>query len=587
MYDRRSPRRLAALFALALSAVAFALLTPHPVACDDEKPGQPPAAPGTFSDVSTISFINQQIEQQWKENSLKPSAVATDYEFIRRVFLDLIGRVPTALGEPTADAKTDPIGRQGELAYFLARPARTKRAEVVSYLLRHPDFAKHWANIWTVWLLTRTSPPGIDRDNLHSWLADRFAENKRYDDMVTDLLTATGKCDDRSSKNAAATNFILSHVGEMVPGDRRRREGQFEMVPITSRVTRLFLGIQTQCTQCHDHPFIDSRKQNQYWGINVFFRQVERVPPTIMVRGREEALRAYELRDNLSANPDAAVYFERRNGLLLKSGAVYLNGVKVIAGSAGEQVNRRQELAKLLTQDEYFAKAIVNRMWQHFFGRGFTNPVDDFGEHNPVSHAELLDRLAKDFVASGYDLRRLMIWLTSSRPYQLTSIANVSNVKSDTDPYFSRMQLKALSPEELVDSILVTTNAQGTKLSAEARRRMHEEWLRDFTVNFGDDEGNEATFNGTVIQALMLMNGPRLNEAVRAKPGSTLARIMEIPNAQERLRLLYLAALSRPPSQAEAGVALRLLNSSSKDPSAPWQDILWALLNSNEFILNH
>lgn len=536
---------------------------------------QPPSLGDTsqLNDAKVIEYINQQIETAWRENNIKPSSIASESELLRRMYLDIIGRIPT-IEEIQAHNKG------------AAAPAQ-RRAKTLQKLLLDQDYALHWANVWTVWLLTRTSPAGIDRDNLHTWLADGFANNKRYDEMVMDLLTATGKADDRESKNAAAVNFILSHVGEAVPRDPQGRDfGQFEMVPITSRVTKLFLGMQTQCVQCHDHPSLDDRKQGMYWGINVFFRQVERVPPVIQVRQRDQPLRFYELKENPRRNPDGAVFYERRNGVILKSGGVYLDGTRV---DLKKTKSRREELAKLLIEDEYFSKAIVNRMWAYFMGRGFTNPVDDFSENNPISHPELLDRLAKDFVTSGYDYRRLITWIVGSKPYQLSSVSNPSNAKPDTEAYFARMQLKAMSPEQLVDSIMLATRVEATRSSNEARRRLQEDWLRDFTLNFGDDEGNEATFNGTVVQALLLMNGNRLNEALSNRPGSMIQRLMTLP-VEKRIDHIYLATLSRLPTSAERSfIAKRWIipGNDQAAMAAPLQDLMWALINSNEFILNH
>lgn len=545
-----------------------------PAAKDEQGEGKEPSMSGgmAVSDERTIAFINQEIERVWKENNIKPSPVANEHELLRRMYLDLLGRIPT-VEEIQAHFKRSTVPQH--------RRERTLKA-----LLDDEDYALHWANVWTVWLLTRTSQPGIDRENFHAWLADGFAMGKRYDEFVLDLLTATGNAGSRDSKNrnAAATNFILSHVGEPVPRDPQNRDfGQFEMVPVTSRTTRIFLGQQTQCVQCHDHPSLDNRKQQQFWGINVFFRQVERVPPMIQVQRREDALQRYELRENPRRNPEGAVFFERRNGVLLKAGGQYLDGTKVRFTS---QPSRREMLAKLIIADPDFSRAIVNRLWAHFMGRGFTNPIDDFNENNPASHPELLERLAKDFVASGYDLRRLQSWIVLSKPYSLTSVSNETNRKPDTDLYFSRMQLKAMSPEQLVESIMKATSAESTRASSAERRQMYADWMRDFTVNFGDDEGNEATFNGTVVQALMLMNGGRLNDAIRMKPGSTLAKVMSMP-PDRRLNHLFLATLGRPPSSGERDFFLKRIAVTKEDPSGGWSDVLWALLNSNEFILNH
>lgn len=543
---------------------------------------QPPStSPGvsgsTVNDNDVIGYINQAIEAGWKDNNITPSKVATDHEFIRRVYLDIVGRIPSATPDPSikGDSPTAKVERQGELQWSMSRPAATRRQDLVKYLLNEePDYAKNWANLWSVWLLTRTSPPGIARDKLHGWLRDSFALNKPYDQLVRELLTATGKADENP-----ATNFLLSHFGEMVPADERGERGQFEMVPATARITRLFLGVQTQCTQCHDHPFIDTRKQSQYWGINVFLRQCERKPASITMR-RQDSKRDdyYELHDNHDANKDAGVFFEKRNGLLLRTSATYLNGDKPDLNSS---VNRREMLAQYVLKDDFFARAIVNRTWAHFMGRGFTAVVDDFGEgeHNPPSHPELLDRLAQDFKKSKFDLRRLITWITLSKPYQLSSIANDTNKKSDADPFFSRMLLKSMTPEQLVDSIFVATNAEKTKATATDSRRMYEEWLKDFTLNFGDDEGNEATFNGTVVQALLLMNGAKLNDAISPKKDTqqkgTIFRAAKMSTGA--VDYLFKQALSRPPTSQESSLAAKM----------PHADVLWALINSNEFILNH
>src|SRR5262249_38032025 len=350
-------------------------------------------------------------------------------------------------------------------------------------------------------------------------------------------------------------NFVLSHVGEVVPADKRDRDGQFEMVPVTSRTAKLFLGMHLQCTQCHIHPFIDGRKQHDYWGINAFFRQVERQPANIMLRRQDSKDQFYALRDNSSANFDGGIFFEQRAGTLVRVAPTYLDGTRLTLNTS---VNRRFELAKLIIHDPRFARAFVNRMWHHFLGRGFTKTVDELEdkENDPVTHPELLDRLASDFAKSGYDVRRLINWICKSRAYQLSSVANETNKGRDKEIYFSRMLLKAMTPEELVKSVFVATNARQST-EKEAYRKAEAEWLKEFSVSFGDDEGNEATFNGTVVQALMLMNGKRLNEAIhgQGKTESTVHQAFKSGGFETRLKHIYLATLTRPPTGTEEGVA--------------------------------
>lgn len=562
---------LTALILVLVPVLAMLGVTPNPSGTSSvyAAPGEPS---GSVTDADTIAFINEQIKKQWTDNQITPSANASDYEWCRRVYLDIIGRIPAV----------------DELERFVSRSkpsAKTSKSDLVTALLKDEDYAHNWANLWTVWLLTRTNQPGIDRQKMRGWLMDQFAQRDMcYDKMVEELLTATGK----TNENGAA-NFITAHVGERA--GNRARDGLYEMVPATSRTARLFLGIQVQCTQCHNHPSLDSRKQQQFWGINAFLRQVQREPDMINAQRNVQAGQYYELKDNLTLNPSGGIFYDVRNGTLAWASSRYLDGTKLEIDE-NNPVNRRQELAKLIIKDEYFAKAIVNRMWGHFMGRGFTHPVDDFNEQNAVSHPELLDRLAKDFAASNYSLRKLITWITLSQPYQLTSMANKTNEKPDADPYFSRVLLKSMTPEQLVDSIFTATNAENTKATDEERHRMYDEWLRDFTVNFGDDEGNETTFNGTVVQALLLMNGNKLNDVIKSKPGSLVKKLDEdrrLVTATKKLDHVFKAVLGRPPTSKE----IQLVNDprkfvvNPKNPSAVWEDIVWALLNSNEFILNH
>ena len=209
-----------------------------------------------------VKVINDMLAAGWTANKIVPAGYVDDHEFIRRASLDIIGR----------------IAKPEEIDHFLKDPADKRRSMLIDRLLDSEEYPLHWSNTWTNWLLSRTGVfgRGTYHEDLNRWLNDRFAENMPYDKLVTALLTASGE----NTKNGAV-NFILAHVGEPVPGARAAEEGQFEMVPITSRITRLFLGTQVQCAQCHDHPFQNSLKQNHFWGVNAFLRQVQRVgtPP--------------------------------------------------------------------------------------------------------------------------------------------------------------------------------------------------------------------------------------------------------------------------------------------------------------------
>jgi hypothetical protein len=446
------------------------------------------------------------------------------------------------------------------------------------------------------------------RDQMYLYLYDEFSkEDSDWSKVVTELLTATGKTNEN-----AAVNFILAHLGERVPNNEQKNNGRFEMVPVTSRTTKLFLGLQTQCTQCHDHPFWpDVWQQKHFWGVNAFFRQVDAPQGGIPLASGDKKMMATgqkELKDDNGVNTTAIVPYERRSGTLFFTRATFLDGTK--APKEAEK-SRRKLLAEFITSSPYFSKAAVNRMWGHFFGVSFTaNNVADFGDHNPVATPKLeegeskdwlLGKLAKDWEKYNHNPRHLVRWIGNSRAYSLSSVANPSNSTRDAKKLFARMQLKAMSPEQLFDSLMVATQYQGVANAAD-KKALREQWLEKLVINFGDDEGNEQTFSGTVVQALLLMNGQDINKAIMDKDSGTVAHVLKQPDItpQKALAHLYMAALNRPPTEEEYN---RILSAEMvRLPRAPaaksreqvrefwtafYQDIFWAILNSNEFFLNH
>jgi hypothetical protein len=525
-----------------------------------------------------VAYINQEIRKKWKENKITPSARCTDYEFIRRASLDLIGR----------------IAKPSEIARFMQDPPERRRSLLIDRLLDSDEYARNWANVWSVWLMTRSgalnNATKIYHEQMKVYLEEQFSsKDMQYDKMVTDLLTASGKTNEN-----LAVNFILSHLGESIREDPSTN-GKFEMVPITSRVTRLFLGLRTQCTQCHDHPFNDDWKQSHFWGINAFFRQVDAPKGRPLARRRNRGMgTVLELIDNPNINSEGIVFYERRNGVVLPTKATFLDGVKM--GPVPMGGSRRKELAKFMVKSDWFAKAYVNRMWGHFFGRGFTKVIDDFGEHNPVSHPELLDKLAADFSKKyNHRTRELIRWICNSEAYGLSSTANETNIKEDAEPFFSRMLLKAMSPEQLFESLMLATGAQAAA-NKDDKKKLRDTWMNKLVVNFGDDEGNEQTFNGTVVQALLLMNGDEINRAITDTKYGTVARVIKTRNLRKGMYELFMTALNRPPTPAEykriLSPAMYRLPRISKRMDLKFftdffQDLYWALLNSNEFFLNH
>jgi hypothetical protein len=547
----RSGRRTAGLGPLlvvwglgTLLSLAPATVGVAPVRADDET---------SVSRTEThLPFIDELIKASWDAAKVKPSKPATDEEFLRRAYIDVLGRIPTIK----------------EAQAFLGAHESGKRQKLVDYLLNQPDFARNFANQWQVLLLGRKRQERqVDAEELKSWLRRQFLDDRPWDRMVFDLITAKG-----SNKENGAVNFPLAHL-------------EFGAVPLTSLTTRLFLGKQIQCTQCHDHPSNDW-KQADFWGINAFFKGLKRQEVRKADATGAVVLDHTELRDEPT---EAFAQFDRRNGLVGIAFPRFLDGRKI---SQGTDVDRRLELGKFVADpaNKDTARAFVNRMWGHFMGRGIVHPVDDFGAHNPPSHPELLDRLAEEFQKSHYNIKALVRWITASQAYNLSSVMTRANEKDET--LFSHVTLKPMTPEQLFDSLLTATSAHKAGGDNDADRKRNQ-WLGQFVFAFANDEGEEgSSFQGTIPQALMMMNGELMEKATGGKPGSFLADLCESAQQQSRVEPiaymvnhLYLAALSRYPSRKELDNASQFLNA-YPDTIGVLQDLFWALLNSNEFVLN-
>lgn len=506
-----------------------------------------------------VKFINEKIRQGWIENNLEPSAVADDGEWLRRVYLDIVGHVP-------------PVE---EVDAFIVDKDKSKRAKVIDKLLDDPGYVRSWTTNWANLLIGRGNGNANmggpqRRAALQKFLREAFAKNRPWDQVVYDLISAEGNYEENG-----AVNFLMAHLND----------GQ---VPATAITAKLFLGLQVQCTQCHNHPFNDW-KQNQFWEYNSIFKQCRE---NVVQKYDEKTGRmVFDYAELVRADFEGPVYFERRNGLMQVAYPRYESHEI----DPGPSTNRRAEFAKLIITGErtQVADAMVNRMWGHFFGYGFTKPVDDMGPHNQASHPELLEKLGTDFVKAKYDLKQLIRWICNSEAYNLTSKMTpkneIDNPANGERPKFTHMYVKSLSAEQLYDSLIIATNAHKSGRSnweqAEQQRRA---WMQQFVLAFGTDENDESTtFNGTIPQALMMMNGELVQNAINASKGSYLNTVLaDKGNEQAKLRELYMSALSRQPTGREIAAAKSLIKK-AKTPIEGYQDLFWALLNSNEFIFNH
>ncbi|MBL6706978.1 MAG: DUF1549 domain-containing protein [Planctomycetaceae bacterium] len=547
------------------------------------------------SDSDIVAKINEHIRQGWEDNEVTPSDKADDAEFARRAALDIVGRIPT----------------YSELTTFLDSEAGDKRERFVDQLLDHEDYIRNSASIWGNLLVGRSNNRGGGRAALDRWLRNAIYTNIPYDQFVKELLTAEGSSDENG-----AVVFLSSHLNEMA-------------VPATSITARLFLGRQLQCTQCHNHPFNDWQ-QAQFWGMNAFFRGTQR-------QGNPNR-GAVTLTDSPAAT---MVDFEKRNGTMQSARRQFFDGdgakvaeldvtVDILElRNRGQQralAKPRTELADYITDPSkpFLAETQVNRVWGQLFGYGFTKPVDDMGPHNQASHPELLEYLAGQFREAGYDNKRLIRWIAASEAYNLTSRFNDANLDDNPAagemPIFSHMYLKQFRAEQLYDSLLIATAADQANRTSDQAEAQRATWLRQFVQTFGTDENDESTsFNGTIPQALLLMNGQLMNNALGGGNGSFLRSVVlsatgrpdddatsapktvaqarlaatraarsRNKNTPAKIETLFLVALSRKPTPTELDAFNDVYAKGNySDPVVGLQDVFWSLLNSNEFVINH
>lgn len=541
-------------------------------------PGKEPAKLGDIRE-----FVDHSLREAWKAAGVTPSRQATDAEFCRRLYLDVLGRVPTV----------------EELNAYLNENARDRREKLVNRLLSPEyaeDFTRNWTTIWTNLLVGRTAGDDeeralVNREGLQQYLREAVRQNKPYDQLVKELLTATGTNTPGREGFNGAVNFLSGKLDD-------------NGVQATAKTAQLFLGLQVQCTQCHNHPF-NEWKQNRFWELNAFFRQAR---PLRRYEDRRVGYVDLVDEDFLGEGErragEAPIFYELRNGKLAAAYPVFVDGRTPVNGDEDNakpsqsgllaDINRRQELARFVVTSPELSRAMVNRMWAHFLGYGFTKPVDDMGPHNAPVMPELLDRLAEEFRHRSYDVKELIRIIALSEAYARSSTAGRSNAKDDptlgAKPVFSRFYLRQMRAEELYQSLLVATRADRTRGSLEEQEKARREWLEQFVKAFGtDDDGEATTFDGTIPQALMMMNGELVKQATSTEQGSFLYRVAADDKLKNpaKIETLFLAAVARRPTKLELQTANALLVARGGNPAAALQDLWWALLNSNEFILNH
>ena len=483
------------------------------------------------------ALIDRHIQTRLDAQQVKRVPQADDAEFLRRVTLDLHGVVPP-----------------GDIAArFRDNSNSDKRAQSIDDLLASPKFGAHFGEVWQGYLVSPlASEQRMQTERFSDWLAERFNENEGWDRIVHALLTATGKMD----ANPAVTYLI----------EGRNPLGVTDLTDLSSRY---FLGVRLNCTQCHDHPFVEW-KQEDYWGMAAFFAQIQTPgrPKLVHMAGVQDdpRLTLASLRDS-----DMLEGFQSQPTTFL-GGEVW---------EADGNITHREALARWITspKNRYFARAMVNRMWWHFFGRGIVNPVDDMHSGNPASHPELLQLLSREFVASGFDIKRLCRAIVSSRTYQQTSRAGE---QADVEvELFARMPVKVLTAEQLYDSFDTILGPPAKSPGIDTRLGARYEFCQFFAV---DRDSDPLRYERGIPHVLRLMNSPQFSARNVDALVSRLASSGR--SADAAVEDLFLAILARRPTPAERELAQEHLQTSTTR-NAALRQLAWALLMSGEFLLNH
>jgi hypothetical protein len=472
---------------------------------------------------------------------IPPSALADDAEFCRRVFLDAIGTLPTAVESRAFLASTDP----------------KKREKLIDQLLDRPEYADYWAMQWSDLLR-------VDRDAItpkaavaiSRWLKQQFAENRPYDQFARDILTARGNT---AREGPAAVYAVMQSPEEL-----------------GRSIAQLFCGVRIACAQCHHHPSA-KWSQDDYFALAGFFSGVTR-----------------------KALPGGGTAIGEGKGTDLKNprtgATVPVRALGAVTPATPTRGERREALADWMTGPEnpFFATAIANRLWGHYFGRGLVEPLDDLRATNPATNEPLLGDLIKHLRDVKYDLKAFTRTLLNSRAYQLTSRTIAGN--EDDAQNFSHSAAKAMPAEVLLDAISQTTGVPEKFNGVPEGYRAIQLWDNRIPSYFFQIFGRplrasvcecERSNEPSITQALHLMNSPEIAEKIRAKTGTARKLSESKKSPQEIVEELYLTCLARFPSEHEKTTMLKVFAEAGNDRRAATEDVLWALLNTKEFLFNH
>jgi hypothetical protein len=520
--------------------------------------------------------IDSSYKNLWTEKNIQPASLSSDEEFLRRAYLDITGRIPTA--EQTLS--------------FLNSKEPDKRQKLLLQLVNSPEFAEYFAALWTELFLGYKNDPYVQRSVFREWLQSKIQSNAGWDNIVTEMLVASG-----SLTETPALNWYARH--------------KLDAPDLADDTSRLFLGIQLGCARCHDHPH-EKWKLEDFYGLAAFYSglkkdelsRMERRQVRRLKQQKQEMIEKYKTADVARKNqPEMVKQLRQEFRDLLRmtqepseSITAEIQGKNVVyqvkfllePRAAHATIDQRKQLAAWIISptNPYFAKAFVNRIWGLLMGRGFVHPVDDMGGSNLPSNPQLLNDLAADFKQHGFDVKHIVYQIANSRTYQLSS----QSESKEPPAQYERGKVQILNPTQLMNSFFTATSME-TALRKKSHREFEERkemiYLHHVFLFDNDETKSNVQFEGTIPQALFLLNGRLTNEAVRPLYQNTIERVIrQNLDTAGKIDRLFINALSRHATRAEMNSLLRYVQQSGENV-APYEDIFWALLNSNEFLFNH
>lgn len=518
-----------------------------------------------YSQAPLPDRIDQAIRGGHKDYAKVAASLAGDEEFLRRVYLDVTGILPTV----------------AETRAYLADSAPDKRVKLVDHLLASPGYARHMASLFDVVLLDRRPDKHVKRGEWLEFLRKSFADNKPYDQFVSEILSADGA----DPKNRAPAAFYLNRDGE--PHQ------------LTRDISRLFLGMNLTCAQCHDHPLVEGYKQDFYYGVYAFLNRSY----VFTDKATKLAVYAEKAEGDVSFQSVFVAKVTKNTGPRLPEGKEvqepkfdkgkeYVSAVK--AGERGvPKFSRRSQLAALVTSPEHtrFARATANRLWYFYLGRGIVHPVEYDHPDNLPSHPELLELLTRELIANKYDLKALSRAILLSQTYQRSSATTNKDVEAK---WFAVAQLRPLSPEQFAWSLMQATGltdierkGKATEAGIFAKLAAN---VGPFVTLFGNNPGEPTInqdFEASLDQTLFLTNGGTLRDWLTPKGGNLADRLKQMKDAGDIAEEMYLSMLVRRPSADERKEVADYLARRTADRDVALQELLWALATSAEFRFNH